>query len=159
MAATFPAAAADEVCVSCSGPPAVYRCTVDEAGKVESYRQAKRVLQLICITELAREGGHEQCRVRRSGAEGCIGLDRTVSLVTSLDALAARAETEAVEGAVDEPEITVDPPEKPGPPKTVEELARRTASASKKQLEKTGDSVGNAMKKGWGCLASLFKDC
>ena len=86
MAAILRAAAADEVCVSCSGPPAVYRCTVDEASKIDSYRHAKRVLQLACITELAREGGHGQCGVRRSGPEGCIGLDRKISLVTSLDA-------------------------------------------------------------------------
>ena len=154
-----PAGAAEEVCVSCSGPAAVYRCTVDEAGKIESYRQAKRVLQLVCITELAREGGHEQCRVRRSGPEGCLGQDRTVSLVSSVDALAAKAEAEAAAGAVYEPETAVEPPRKPGPPKTVEELARRTASASKEQFQKTGNSVSDAVKKGWGCLTSLFKDC
>lgn len=159
MAAILPAAAADEVCVSCSGPPAVYRCTVDEASKIDSYRHAKRVLQLACITELAREGGHGQCGVRRSGPEGCIGLDRKISLVTSLDALAAKAEAEAVAGIAEDREIAPEPPNKTGPPKTVEELARRTASASKEQFQKTGNSVGDAMKKGWGCLTSLFKDC
>ena len=46
-------------------------------------------------------------------------------------------------------------PKKSGPPKTVEELARRSADASKKQLKKTGKAV----EKGWSCLTSLFQDC
>lgn len=157
-AATLPsAAAAAEVCVTCSGPPAIYRCTVDEASKVEGYRHAKRVLQFVCITELAREGGHQNCRVRRAGPETCFGLERSVSLAGPLDAIAARAETEVVEEPADEQDqrVTEQSGKKSGPPKTVEELARRTADASKKQLEKTGDAV----KKGWGCLTSLFQDC
>lgn len=161
VATALPAAAAEEICVTCSGPPATYRCAVDEADKVESYRHAKRVLQLICITELAKEGGHQQCRVQRSGSEGCFGLPRTISLAASIDALTTRAEAEASKGVADEqpPALPEPPPKEAGPPKTVEELARRTASSSKEQLQKTGDTVGDAMKKGWGCLASLFKDC
>ncbi|MCL4764691.1 MAG: hypothetical protein KJZ80_00480 [Hyphomicrobiaceae bacterium] len=157
-AAALPAAAA-EICVTCSGPPAVYRCTVEQASKVERYRHADRVLQLVCITELAAKQGHEKCRVRRSGSEDCIGLERTVSLTGSLEALATRLETEPVEVPADEPDTTAGPVAQPGPPKTVEELARRTASASKDQLQKTGSAVGSAVKKGWGCLASLFQDC
>lgn len=154
-ALTLPAAATGEVCVTCSGPPAIYRCTVDEASKIEGYRHGKRVMELACITELAKAGGHEQCRVRRTGSETCFGLERSVSLVGSLEALAARAETEVIEEPVDEPQPLVEKPNEPGPPKTVAELARRTADASKKQLEKTGKAV----KKGWGCLTSLFQDC
>ncbi len=163
--AVTPVAAASEVCVTCSGPPAIYRCTVDEASRIEGYRHSKRVLQLACITELAREGGHEKCSVRRTSSDDiCFGQERQISIIGSLDALAERAQTEAeVEGVpqaltgIEQP-----PPEQPkkaGPPKTVEELAQRTASASKEKLEKTGDSLGKAVKKGWGCLASLFQDC
>lgn len=159
MATAQPAAAASEVCVSCSGPPATYRCMVDDAEKLESYRGSKHILQLVCITELAKEGGHQQCRVQRTGADGCFGHARTVSLKSSVDALTQRAATEADQGPGDEPEAAPVAPQKPGPPKTVEELARRTTASSKDQIQKTGDSVGGAMKKGWNCLASLFKDC
>lgn len=157
-AAALPAAAA-EVCVTCTDPPAVYRCTVDQASKVEGTRHADRVMQLVCITDLAAQGGHRKCRVRRSGPESCIGLERSVTLAGSLEALAARVESEAVETPADETDAAADVPAKAGPPKTVEELARRTADASKEQLQKTGSAVGSAVKKGWGCLASLFKDC
>lgn len=69
-------------------------------------------------------------------------------------------------------------PEEPvGPPKTVEELAKRTAKSSKEGLEDAGDAVvgaakktgetigeagsavGNAAKSTWRCLSTLFSDC
>lgn len=159
MVTAMPAAAASEVCVSCSGPPATYRCTVDDAEKLEGYRGSKQVLQLVCITELAKEGGHQQCRVQRTGSEGCFGHGRTVSLKASIDGLAQRAATEATREPTVEQEATPVTPPKPGPPKTVEELARRTAASSRDQVQKTGDTVGSAMKKSWECLASLFKNC
>lgn len=156
LALVLPAAAAEEVCVACTAPSAIYRCTVDEAGKLEGHRFGKRVLQLACITELAKAGGHEQCLVKRTGSDSCFGFRRSVSLAASLDALAARAETEVVEEPIGEPEpVVVEKPKASGPPKTVEELARRTTDASKKQLKKTG----NAVEKGWSCLTSLFQDC
>lgn len=64
-----------------------------------------------------------------------------------------------------------------GPPKTVEELAKRTAKSSKKGLEdagdavvgvakktgeklgEAGDAIGGAAKSTWRCLTSLFSDC
>ena len=63
------------------------------------------------------------------------------------------------------------------PPKTVEELAKRTAQSSKKGLEdagdavvgaakktgeklgEAGDAIGGAAKSTWRCLSSLFSDC
>jgi len=161
-AAAAPATFATEVCVTCSGPPANYRCTVDEASKIEGYRYGKKALQFICITELAREGGHEKCSVKRTGSDICVGQERTVSLKGSIQALSAPMDTEAEAepGSVTGAEQPVsDQPKKPEPPKTVEELARRTASASKEKLEKTGNTVGKAFKKGLGCIASLFQDC
>lgn len=154
-----PSADAAEICVSCSGPEAIYRCTVDQSADVESYRHGKRILQFVCITELARQGGHQKCRAQRT--EGpCIGIERNVSLTAPLDAMAERVESESPEpDGSDIAAPATATPQKPGPPKTVEELARRTASTSKEQFEKTGDAVGGAMKKSWHCLTSLFTDC
>lgn len=156
----IPAGASEEVCVACSGPSAIYRCTIDEASKIAGYRGGKRLLQVACITELAREGGHAECRVKRTGSEGCIGQDKAVSLMSSVEGLAAKldGETSPQSPSADEDVAASEPP-KPGPPKTVEELARRTASASKDQLQKTGNTVGDAMKKSWSCVTSLFKNC
>ena len=150
-------AQANEVCVSCSGPPAVYRCTVDDADSVTRYKGGDRILQFICTTELSKAGGHQKCRTRRGSAEPCIGMERTVSLSGSIDALAEQAaDGEPTESSDLEPAA---PEKASGPPKTVEELARRTATASKDQLDKTGSAVGGAMKKSWNCMISLFQDC
>lgn len=148
-------ATAGEVCVTCSGPPAIYRCTVDDASRLEGYRHSKRILQIACITELARTGGHQQCRVQRTGSESCFGFRRTVSLADTLESLAARAENEPVEESAAEQQPAVSQQKDSGPPRTVEELARRTADSSKEQLKKTGKAV----KQGWSCLTSLFQDC
>lgn len=159
VALTPATAGASEVCVSCTGPDTVYRCTVDQSADVASYRYGKRVLQFVCITELARQGNHQKCRVQR-GEGLCLGVERVVSLTAPLDPTAAADASQTAEAdgsdGVPAPEAT---PQKPGPPKTVEELARRTASSSKEQLEKTGDAVGGAMKKSWNCLTSLFTQC
>lgn len=45
------------------------------------------------------------------------------------------------------------------PPKTVEELAKRAARDSAKNLEKAGETVEGAARKTWECLTSLFTDC
>jgi hypothetical protein len=56
------------------------------------------------------------------------------------------------------------------PPATVKELAEQTAKSSKNGLSnaanavgeaarQTGDAVGQAAKKSWYCVSSLFKDC
>lgn len=53
-----------------------------------------------------------------------------------------------------------------GPPRTVEELARRATESSKENLNKAGDAVKQAgeavtgaVKKTWECLSSLLSDC
>ena len=52
------------------------------------------------------------------------------------------------------------------PPRTVEEMAKRSLNKSKKNLEeagqsveKAGSSVSDAAKKTWNCLTSLFSKC
>ena len=54
-------AVAEEFCVVCSEPPAVYRCQPEAAGPGPSY-------QLLCLQTLARDGGHASCAVRRGVA-------------------------------------------------------------------------------------------
>lgn len=149
----------------CTGPEATYRCAVAEAaGSMPSavLQRADRALKYLCAVELARQGHHEKCKARRQSAEPCIGPTRYVSLEREPDVPPGAA------GAT---------PGSEGPPRTMLELARRTAGASEEQmkkagdavkgsassagekLEQAGDAVGGAMKKSWRCLASFFKDC
>jgi hypothetical protein len=150
-------ALAAEVCVVCTGPDATYRCTVDQASKIERLRSGDRALQYMCITALAKAGGHTKCRVSRDASGFCAGEARSIGL----------AELEAALGgagpAPDGPEghEAAPKPTQPGPPRTVEELARRTTQTSSTgaQLEKASEAIGGAMKKSWLCITSLFTQC
>lgn len=150
-------AAAGEICVQCAQPEATYRCTFTEQGDIADARVAGRAAQLVCITQLARTGGHASCRVRSTKGSFCDGAERVVSIADAADA-----------GSVaTAPPAGADPKQsQPGPPQTLAELARRTAASSGSQREKAGatvndgaQSVGDALGKTWKCLSSLFQSC
>jgi hypothetical protein len=171
-------AGAQEICVLCTGPEATYRCAVAEAaGSMPSavLQRADRALKYLCAVELARQGHHEKCKARRQSAEPCIGPTRYVSLEGEPDVppgAAGATPGEAAKAGAEGQQAGSE-----GPPRTMLELARRTAGASEEQmkkagdavkgsassagekLEQAGDAVGGAMKKSWRCLASFFKDC
>ncbi len=46
-----------------------------------------------------------------------------------------------------------------GEPKTVVELAERTAESSKEGISNAGKAIGSAAKKTWDCISSLFFEC
>ncbi len=68
---TSPVLAA-EYCVSCTGPDASYRCEVGGNG-------ADARAWLMCITELAKEGGHDSCSVDRKAASPCPGIHKVLA--------------------------------------------------------------------------------
>lgn len=163
VAAGSPAALAQSLCVVCTGPEATYRCQPEQGpaqpGDVR--------LGLMCITEIANRDGHQSCSIQRS-VTSCAGELRTVAV--------APGPAIQVAPAANQPPIPGNPPppraevDKSGPPDTMAELAKRTATDGKQQLDKatdavgdaakkTGDAVGTAAKKSWRCLSSLFKDC
>ena len=157
----WPALAA-EICVSCSGPTAIYRCSADPSSGLDGHRYGDRILRFACIAELSKLGNHEKCRARKGASEPCIGAEHIVTLSGSIDAMASKAtaaEPRDAENIAPDAAAAAEAKGDAGPPKTMEELARRTAAASKEQLGKTGDTLGGAMKKSWNCFASLFKDC
>jgi hypothetical protein len=171
-------AAAQEFCVQCLEPPALYRCVLDGArpGVVPS-------LQLLCVQRMATQGGHASCSVKRGVT--VFDCDAPVKRVTVDDGRAAP--TEPVANSGPGPSSTSVPgstaPENPatakvptgpvgaisGPgaappqknpstsnePTTVLEVAKRAQAATDKEMKKTGDGF----KKAWDCVASLFKRC
>lgn len=231
------AAAGQPYCVTCNEPHAVYQCQVDSGAIVVG----SAALQLYCIEQLARSGGHESCSVKRQATTACAGEPRQLvysgpaapapplairtPAVTpdsarpgAVGARPARRDDVAAprdgkprndvpvrrpqrgnrpanpdwpattEGPVEQQQAQPLPPLRPaqerrnqGPPKTVEELAKRTAKSTKNGFEKAGDTVvktaknagkavGNvakkvgdgvsgAAKKTWKCLSTLFGDC
>ena len=159
---------AQEACVVCAGPDAIYRCTVEKADKLARFGGAgDKALQHVCSKEMARQGKHDKCSVRRESAgAACDGLPRMITLASLLEAEAeppppASPSAAPVAGpprpAKVEPEKTVDT--KSQPPRTVQELAERTGETSKQQLKDTGDSIGYTAQRTWKCLATLFQKC
>lgn len=176
---------AEEYCVTCAAPSALYRCVID--GRPEGRGSAPQS-QLLCIAELAKSGHHETCTVSKSAPYPCPGTVKVVAAPPELPANtpAEKAPDEqgdtssaaAAKPAESDVSVTEEPaaaPEKV--PETVEELADQTVETTKKGLKKAGEAVGgtaqkageqigtagsaigNAAKKTWNCISSLFADC
>lgn len=161
-------ARAQEACVVCAGPDAIYRCTVEKADKLARFGGAgDKALQHVCAKEMARQGKHDKCSVRRESAgAACDGLPRMITLASLLEAEAepsAPASPSASPVAAPPRPAKVEPAQtadtKSQPPRTVQELAERTGETSKQQLKDTGDTIGDTAQRTWKCLASLFQKC
>jgi hypothetical protein len=144
------AAEAQEFCVACTEPTAVYRCVIDGArpGGGQS-------LQMLCVTTMAREGKHATCGIKRGTVFDCDGpVKRVPWSGTELP-----VETPGTATAADKPE-----PDPNEPPRTIVEMVKRAndktaGETAKDPIKSTGEAIGDATKKSWNCLTSLFKDC
>lgn len=166
------------LCVVCSEPSASYSCVIAEAGDPYLLRGGERAVQFVCVTELAKLGGHASCRVRRDFSTHCDAPQRVVSVKGLAEP--APAPAAAPQGA--DPNAGGDPKtpatagvaaqsaQQQGPPQTLEELAKRTAAGSGDALKKTGtavvdgaksagSAVGGALQQTWTCVTSLFTSC
>ena len=161
---------AQEYCVTCKGPDASYRCVI--GGDATPTARSSRG-QFLCITELAKAGGHSSCSAARGQATPCPGQTRTVMFSLG-DPGASPLEQPTTTGATAPgqlPPVETMPaaplaPPVPAPvqttapveekkPTAVEDFANKTGKA----VTDTGDAVGGAMKKTWDCVASLFGKC
>lgn len=156
-------AEAQEYCVACTGPSAMYRCIIDGARPGGS-----QPLQTLCTIAMAKEGRHAACNVKGGTVFDCTGPVKRVSWAAYNEPGAKGAAKEAPKLPAAEPPAAVDDPNQP--PRTVEEMAKRanqqTAEQIKKanedmkdQVETFGDKVGDTTKKTWRCISSLFTRC
>ena len=169
---------AQEFCVTCSSPQASYRCLI--GGEASTASRSSRG-QFLCITELAKAGGHSSCSATRGQATPCPGETRTVMFslgdpeASPLETTPMAAPAASTAPLAPTKEIspvplpppgqqqpahapqTTQAPEAPQEPKpnAVEKLAKQTGEA----ITETGNAVGNAAKKTWDCVASLFGNC
>lgn len=175
------AAFALEYCVTCEGPPAMYRCVID--GTADGPGKDARV-SLYCISQMATRGKHQACAVSRGAPFPCPGLTALVTPPKDLPGLppaaaAADPQQNAADPAQTGEAAPLPPPaENPNKvPRTVEELAGQTVKSSKEGLKQAGDAIGgtakkageqignagsaigNAANKTWGCITSLFSSC
>ena len=181
---------ARDLCVTCQEPFAVYRCTFDENSP---FHVTAPGASLVCAKELAKRGGHARCGVQRNSFGSCEGElvyvtppaeDRLPPAprpgMEPLDPEGLPVPPDAMDASADVDDLApvAEPaPEPEGPPKTVEELAKRTARSTKQGLQDAGEAVagatrktgekigeagsaiGGAAKSTWRCLSSLFTDC
>ena len=168
-------AMAQGVCVECKGPDRGYRCTVKDAERAQQFRGGQRALEFLCMSEIARVGGHQICRVSTAYSGPCIGQPHEIDMAQlGKDGVIGGKPPGMEDGTAMAPGgMAIAPVDaqakgsaKKGPPETLEELARETVSKSKAQLSnadegvrKAGSAVGGAVKQTWECLASLFKRC
>jgi hypothetical protein len=163
LAALAGRAEAQEYCVSCSEPNALYRCVIEGArpGGAQS-------LQLLCVTSMAKDGGHAACSVKRGTVFECDGPVKRVPWA-SLEAPAQAQETDPA-AAKPDASATKTEPDPDEPPKTVADMAKRANEQTAEQMKKagenvkqgvktTGEAIGTATKKAWDCLFFLFKQC
>jgi hypothetical protein len=151
LAAGAASAAAQEYCVVCTEPAAMYRCVIEnpQPGAAQS-------LQVLCVTSLARESGHGQCSVQRGVTVfQCDGPVKRVSA-----------------GAPATPVVTPSAPAAPAPqtvpeaPKTVVEAAKRAQDATADSIQETNAQLRRAGEATFGflrdtavCIGTLFTRC
>jgi hypothetical protein len=166
-------ALAQEVCVTCQAPKASYNCVLKLPDGASAPPQARRLLQLACIEDIAKRHGHESCGVRRDMVGPCIGETHFLEWGQreSQGSVTKPDETASKPGLADRqqapvgiaPSVTPQKqPEKVGasePPKTVVEMAERAGKDSGRQLKEAGDAVGRGINKTWRCITSFFGDC
>lgn len=154
-------ASAAEYCVTCEGPPGLYRCVIDGTPEGPGKDQGA---SLHCISQLAKQGKHERCAVSRGAPFPCPGLTALVPPPAKganppADEYAAPypepqppaaalpgEDAHETETAVAAPEEAETPPTSEVP-RTVEELAGQTVRSSKEGLEKAGRAIGGTAKK------------
>jgi hypothetical protein len=172
-ASHFSSVRAQEYCVACSAPDALYRCAIDNAAPTGV------PLKLLCTRTLAHQGGHATCAVKGGTVFDCDAPIRRIDAAKAAGdlttPLSAPPEQPRVPGTIPSPtgQDPLMPPPAPlsdvapapaktkpaSSPQTVERLAKEVTRASKESLEKAGTTVGGTTRKAWDCIRSLFKSC
>ena len=145
--------AAQEYCVTCTEPSRLYRCIIEGAQP-----RGGQPLQLLCVTAMAKEGGHATCAIKSGTVFECSGAVKRVPWA-ALDT----PQREAAQPAATQPAAQPGAPDTPGPaqdaPQTVVDLAKQANEKAVAQVKKAGETVKDATKKTWDCVFSLFTRC
>jgi hypothetical protein len=159
LAGGVTAVEAQEYCVACTAPEALYRCVIanPQPGTAPS-------LQAACTTALAKQGQHATCAVKRGVT--VFECDAPVRRIALGDPSPAAAAGNAPVQATVAPPPPVPAADPKAPPKTLLEAAQRAKAASDKQLDQAGDTLkdagdatANFLQQSMRCLGSLFTKC
>jgi hypothetical protein len=160
-------AGGQEYCVSCTEPNAVYRCVIDGAQP-----GGNQPLQVLCITTMAKQGGHATCGIKRGTVFDCDGPVKRIpwAELNSPSPPASSGRQSAAEPSPPPGWTAETKPDPQEPPKTVLEMAKRANEKTaaqlkqandnmKEQAKATGEAFAKATKKTWECVTSLFTRC
>jgi hypothetical protein len=159
-AALAQSASATEYCVVCAGPDVTYRCQVE--GTAPSGQEIDPRLQLLCISQLAKAGQHDNCSMNRKPSETCPGELKIIAApnsplpgaspaATGGDTQGLETETRLQSGTLQPSDLlpnspahetSTDEAQTENVPQTMEELAGQTVKNSKENLQKAGDAIG-----------------
>jgi hypothetical protein len=136
---------AQEYCVACTEPNAVYRCVIEGArpGGGQS-------LQVLCMSALAKQGGHAACAIKRGTVFECDGPVKRVPWSSTEGPM----QPQIPEKTAEKPE-----PDPSEPPKTLVEMTKQMNDQTAENMKKTGEAIKSSTKKTWDCVFSLFKQC
>jgi hypothetical protein len=149
-------AGAQEYCVACTDPPGLYRCVIEGArpGGTQS-------LPMLCVTTMAKQGGHGRCSVKSGTVFDCDGQIKRIPWTAG-----GPQETVTPPPPSPPPAAAPKPEASSQPPKTVVDLAKKTdqnikdANKSfKESVNETNQAIGKAAKKTWNCVTSFFTHC
>jgi hypothetical protein len=153
-------ALAQEYCVACSEPNGLYRCIIEGAKP-----RGGQSLQMLCVTAMAKEGGHATCSVKRGTVFDCDGtIKRVPWAAIDTGPQQETAKPEATQPAPASP-TKVEPAAGPGPapeappPQTMVDLAKQANEKATAQMKKAGESIQETSKKTWNCVFSFFTRC
>lgn len=156
-------AGAQEYCVSCTEPAAVYRCIIEGAKP-----GGKQPLQTLCVTAMAKQGQHASCALKGGTVFDCNGPVRRVPWAAYNEPATKGSAPEAPKAqASPAPARPADPNQ---PPATIEEMAKRANQKTAEQIKKAnedlkdnveslGEKIGDTTQKTWRCISSLFTRC
>jgi hypothetical protein len=160
-------AEAQEYCVACTEPNAVYRCAIDGAQPGGS-----QPLQMLCITAMAKQGGHGTCGIKRGTVFDCDGQVRRIPWAAlnqpapgqpaPVQPTPGQPPASGKQSAVEPPppaQAAEPKPDPDEPPKTMLELAKRANEKSKEQAKSNAEAFAKATKKTWDCMTSFFTRC
>jgi hypothetical protein len=142
--------ASQNVCVTCEGPATVYSCSLAP----EVARRSGRGLSVMCIQEIARRYKHASCAVRRNQVGACNGQ---VYMLSSRQAEPSKSNDVVTTTTPYIKSKQVAP--KTREPKTVVELAKRTAKTTNKEIKRSAEKVSRAARSTWRCISTLFSKC
>jgi hypothetical protein len=157
---------AQEYCVACTEPNAVYRCVIEGAQP-----GGNQPLQVLCITTMAKQGGHATCGIKRGTVFDCDGpVKRIPWAALNAPPPPAPGRQSTVEPTPPPAPSADEKPQTEEPPKTVLEMAKRANEKTaaqlkqanenmKEQAKATGEAFAKATKKTWECVSSFFTRC